>query len=107
MNNLENEKMENMIDDVYITIDIKIPNGLLKPLKIYNRNYEDTLESVNNFCKIYSINDESKKMILKKVIHFKNTFFGGNLNNDNNKEGLMMFEDLDTITNTYSNNSNH
>ena len=107
MNNLENEKMENMIDDVYITIDIKIPNGLLKPLKIYNRNYDDTLESVNNFCKIYSINDESKKMILKKVIHFKNTFFGGNLNNDNNKEGLMMFEDLDTITNTYSNNSNH
>ena len=107
LNNFENDKMENMIDDVYITIDIKIPNGLLKPLKIYNKNYDDTLESVNNFCKIYSINDENKKMILKKVIHFKNTFFGCNLNNDNNKEGIMMFEDLDTITNTYSNNSNH
>ena len=105
VNNFDNEKIENIIDDVYITIDIKIPNGLLKPLKIYNKNYNDTLEVVNNFCKIYSINDENKKIILKKVMQYKNTFFGRNLLD--NKDGFILNEDLDTITNTYSNNSNH
>ena len=106
-NNLENEKTENIIDDVYITIDIKIPNGLLKPLKIYNKNYNDTIELVNNFCKIYTINDENKKIILKKVMQYKNTFFGGNLISDNKKDGPSFNEDLDTNPNTYSNNSNH
>ena len=107
VSNYEKDKMKNIIDDVYITIDIKIPNGLSKPLKIYNKNYNDTVDFVNNFCKIYSINDENKKIILKKVIQYKNTFFGRNLIEENNRDGIVMNEDLDTITNTYSNNSNH
>ena len=107
VSNYEKDKMKNIIDDVYITIDIKIPNGLSKPLKIYNKNYNDTVDFVNNFCKIYSINDENKKIILKKVIQYKNTFFGRNLIEENNRDGIIMNEDLDTITNTYSNNSNH
>ena len=105
VNNYDNEKIENIIDDVYITIDIKIPNGLLKPLKIYNKNYNETLEIVNNFCKIYSINDENKRIILKKVLQYKNAFFGRNLME--NKDGFIFNEDLETITNTNSNNSNH
>ena len=107
INNSENEKMENIIDDVYITIDVKIPNGLLKPFKIYNRNDNDTIELVNNFCRIYSINEENKKIILKNVLQYKNAFFGRNLIHDNKRDGFIMNEDLDTITNTYSNNSNH
>jgi hypothetical protein len=99
------ERTRNIIDDVYITIDIKIPNGLLKPLKIYNKSDNDTIDMVNKFCKIFSINDENKKIILKKVMQYKNTFFGRNLLD--NKDGFILNEDLDTITNTYSNNSNH
>ena len=107
MNNSESEKVENIIDGVYITIDIKVPNGLLKPLKIYNKSDNETIELVNNFCRIYTINEENKKIILKNVLQYKNAFFGRNLINDNKKEGFILNEDLDTITNTYSNNSNH
>ena len=107
MNNSESEKVENIIDGVYITIDIKVPNGLLKPLKIYNKGDNETIELVNNFCRIYTINEENKKIILKNVLQYKNAFFGRNLINDNKKEGFVLNEDLDTITNTYSNNSNH
>ena len=107
VNNFENEKVGNIIDDIYINIDIKIPNGLLKPLKIYNRNDKDTVEMVNNFCNIYSINDENKKEILKKVIEYKNAFFNINLNKGNNKEGFMLNEDSEMATYANSNNSNH
>ena len=107
-NNSEREKVQNIIDDIYITIEVKIPNGQLKPLKIYNKNYNDTVELVNNFCKIYSINNENRKIIIKKVMQYKNSFFGRNLVDErNNRDGFLLNEDLDTITNTYSNNSNH
>ena len=105
------EKVGSIIDDVYITIDIKTPNGLLKPLKIYNKNAKDTMDFVNEFCKIYSINDENKKIILKKVIQYKNIFFGRNINDNNNnnkRDRFIMNEDLETITNTNTNtNSNN
>jgi hypothetical protein len=107
-NNSEKEKVQNIIDDIYITIEVKIPNGQLKPLKIYNKNYNDTIELVNNFCKVYSINNENRKIIIKKVMQYKNSFFGRNLIEErSNREGFLLNEDLDTITNTYSNNSNH
>ena len=98
-NNYENEKTENIIDDVYITIDIKIPNGLLKPLKIYNKNDNDTIEMVNNFCRIYSINDENKNAIIKRVIQYKNLFFNTNINKNSSKDCFILNEDSDLITN--------
>ena len=107
LSNLDDDKRENIIDDVYINIDIKIPSGLLKPLKIYNRNDKDTIEMVNKFCKIYSINNENKKVIIKKVIQYKNSFFNAQLNLGNNKDGFILHEDSDIITNAYSNNSGH
>jgi hypothetical protein len=107
-NNSEKEKVQNIIDDIYITIEVKIPNGQLKPLKIYNKNYNDTVELVNNFCKIYSINNENRKIIIKKVMQYKNSFFGRNLIEErSNRDGFLLNEDFETITNTYSNNSNH
>jgi len=105
INNKEDEKNENIIiDGVYITIDIRVPNGLYKPLKIYNTDDNNTIELVNNFCKIYSINDEDKKIILKIVMEYKNYFFGRNINGSNNKNDALVNEDLDTITNTYNSN---
>ena len=107
INNFENENNENIIDNVYITIDIKVPNGLLKPLKIYNKSDNDTIELVNNFCRVYSMNEENKKIILNNVLQYKNAFFGRNFINNKKEDGFMMNEELDTIPNTYSNNSNH
>ena len=100
-----NKNKDNIIDDVFITLNIRIPNGLSKPLKIYDKDYNDTVESVNNFCKTYSINDENKKIIFRKVMEYKNVFFSRNIIDYNNRNGFMLNEDLDTITNTYSNNN--
>ena len=104
INKLENKKIEKVIEDIFFTINIKIPNGQLKPLKINKKNYNDTIELVNNFCKIYSINNENKEAILKKINQYKNSFFSRNINEVNNKEGFLFKEDLDSFT---SNNSNH
>ena len=38
------------------------------------------------------------------IIKLKYSFFGKN--NENNRDKIIMREDLDTITNTYSNNGN-
>ena len=103
--NNKGEKKEIMIDDIYITIDIKVPNGLLKPLKIYNKNYNDIITKVNEFCKIYSINDENKKMILKKVIECKNLFFGRY--DPKNPDDFIINEDLDTIPNSGVNSNDY
>jgi hypothetical protein len=103
LNNYENE---NIFEDFFITVNIKLPNGLSKPLKIYNNNDKDTLKSVIAFCRMYHIKDEYKKIIYQKVIQYKNNFFSGRNKIDSNKDGFIMNEDSDTITNTYSNNSN-
>ena len=95
-----------VIDDVFITIQVKIPNGELKPLKI--RNSENVIDTVNDFCSMYNINEESKKQILYKVLSFKNSFLKLNMNNYDNKyndEFFMLNEDLETVTNSNSNSN--
>ena len=102
--NLESEKNDNIIDNIYITLDIKIKNGAIKPLKIYNKKDKKIIDDINNFCRIYSLNEEVKKTLIKKALKYKYNLFGNNL--DNNKEGFMIGEDLDTITKAYSNDGN-
>jgi len=99
--NLENDKIENIIDNIYITMDIKVSIGVIKPLKIYNKPDKDIIDYISNFCKIYSLNEETKKILIKKALKLKYSFFGKNIGNNRNK--IIMGEDLDTITNTYSN----
>ena len=99
--NLENDKIENIIDNIYITMDIKVSVGVIKPLKIYNKPDKDTIDYISNFCKIYSLNEETKKILIKKALKLKYSFFGKNIGNNRNK--IIMGEDLDTINNTYSN----
>ena len=78
-----NKKMdigEDIIDNIYITIEIKINNGQLKPLKIY-KNQNDTNEMVNNFCEKYNISEEGKKVIFNKVKYYQKIFFKESINN--------------------------
>ena len=81
-------------------MDIKVSIGVIKPLKIYNKPDKDTIDYITNFCKIYSLNEETKKILIKKALKLKYSFFGKNIGNNRNK--IIMGEDLDTITNTYS-----
>ena len=77
--NLNNEKND-IIDNIYITIEIKINNGQLKPLKIY-KNQNDSYEMVNNFCEMYNISEEDKNVIINKVKYYQKFFFKENINN--------------------------
>ena len=82
--NLNTEKNDNIIKDVYITLDIKTPSGIIKQLKIYNKTDKNTIEDINSFCKIYSLNEEVKKMLIKKAIQYKYNFFRKNLEKKRN-----------------------
>ena len=101
---LENENIENIIDSIYITFDIRVSNGVIKPLKIYNKNDKGTMEDISDFCKIYRLNEENKKILIKKALKFKYNFFGKN--KENNQEEFISKENLDIIPNTYSNDGN-
>jgi hypothetical protein len=76
-NYYKNEK-QGLIEDAFITISIKVPNGELKPFEIHNNKLEDTYESVGIFCKKYNIKEEMKSLIFQKVLEYKNLFFNKN-----------------------------
>ena len=112
--NPENEIIEN----IYITLDIKTPNGIAKPLKIYNKNDNSVIEDVSNFCRIYNLNEEIKKLLINRAIKYriynlneeikkllinraikyKNNFF------NNNKEKFINEINREFFDNTYKKN---
>ena len=93
----EKNKYSNIIDNIYITLEIKIPNGELKPIKIY-KNQNNIIETINQFCETYKINREERKIIFNKVIQYKNSFFGKDSIEEDND--ININEDMDTICNT-------
>ena len=108
--NFKNDNIENIIENVYITLDIKLPNGSIKLLKIYNKNDNETIEDIFNFCKIYSLNDEVKKMLIQKALNYKNLFFEKNTISDysnkmyNIKQKQLNYnDDSNRISNSYMN----
>ena len=104
-NNLKNIKSnlnKTIIDSIYITIEIKMPNGELKPLIIY-KDQNNTIDLINEFCEENHITDEDRKIIFNKVIQYKNAFFEKSLNEEKNDYNPNNNEDMDTIANTYGN----
>ena len=89
----KSKQKNKIINNIFVTIEIKIHNGQLKPFKIY-KNQNNTEESVDNFCKMFNINEEDKKEIYNQVVYYKNIFFGEK-NND-----LNIKKEMDT-TDTY------
>ena len=74
----EKGKNNAIIDNIYITLDIKLSNGIIKPLKIYNKSDKDTIEDIYNFCKAYSLSEEFNKILIKKAMNYKYNFYGKN-----------------------------
>ena len=93
--NLENEINENIINDIYISLDIKVKDDIIKQVKIYNKPDKDTIEDISNFCKIYSINEKIKKDLIKIGLKYKFNFFGKNI--DNTRGGSIPTVNIDTI----------
>ena len=89
----KSKEKNKIINNIFVTIEIKIHNGQLKPFKIY-KNQNNTEEDVDSFCNMFNINEEDKKEIYYQVLHYKNIFFGEK-NND-----LSTKKEIDT-TDTY------
>ena len=101
--NITKENDNNIIDNISVIMEIKIPNGKSKPFKVYkNQNIN---ESVEEFCKNNRINKEDKKAIYNQAIYFKNNIFGRNTYESNyakkNLEDNFLSDNVDTNTNAY------
>ena len=77
-----------IVGDIYVIMNINLPKGGIKQLKIY-KNIGGVKSLVNEFCKKYNIDDENKKIIYNEAISFKNNIYGKNVNeikftNENN-----------------------
>ena len=75
---------KNIIDKIYITLDIKIPNGELKQLKIY-KNDNNVIDLVDDFCEKYEMYEKDRDFLLSKVIQYKNECFEKIIIEDNNE----------------------
>jgi len=70
--NKENESQRNLSNDEYFSIQITIPNGKDRILRI-SRN-DDPEEIASNFCKIYGLKPEIKSRLTKTINHFVNLY---------------------------------
>ena len=102
-NNLKENGNNNIIDNIYVIIEIKTPNGEKKPIKIY-KNQNDINEIVEKFCKDNKINNENKDIIYNKVTYYHDNIFGRNTYKNNftkfNFEDNLFSEYRETKTNT-------
>ena len=77
------KKRENLNSE-FFTLQIKIPNGQLRNLKIYLKS--DPYKVADEFCKIYSIKESVKKKLIKNIIECQRAYL-------NNKKYQEMEEE--------------
>ena len=75
---------KNIQNEEFFTLQIKIPNGQLRTLKIYLKN--DPCKIADEFCKIYSIKESVKKKLVKNIIECQRAYL-------NNKKYQEMEEE--------------
>ena len=83
-NNNEINSNENESDEKeeYFNLQIKLPNGKMQTLKIYEN--DDANEVVEEFCKIHSIDDNVKNKLVDNIqIWQKQFLLNDNKNNEN------------------------
>ena len=73
----DSEENESDGNDDYITIDLKISNGITRKIKVYKN--DDPMEIAQKFCKTYQINNNIKEKLAKNIEQFKLKY----LNNEN------------------------
>lgn len=77
----ENESDGN---DDYFTIQVKIPNGSERTLRIYED--DDPFEIASSFCKTYCMKDEIRDILAKNITKFKNTYLSQKNEDDDSYE---------------------
>ena len=78
-NNTTEELNEN--DDQYFSIQITIPSGKERTLKVHVD--DDPFEIADNFCKVYGMKDEIKERLARTIIKFMEIYLKNEkINND-------------------------
>ncbi len=72
----------------FFTLQIKIPNGQLRALKIYMK--DDPYKVADDFCKIYSIKESIKKKLINNIINCQKAYL-----NDKRREEIENEEELE------------
>jgi hypothetical protein len=83
----KNKKNKKEKED-FFTLQIKIPNGQLRVLKIYIKN--DPYKVADDFCKIYSIKDSVKKKFINNIINCQKAYL-----NDKRRQEIEDEEELE------------
>ena len=76
----KNKSRINHSKDEFFTLQIKIPNGQLRSLKIFIKS--DPYKVAGDFCKIYSIKESVKQKLIKNIIDCQKAY----LNNKKSRE---------------------
>ena len=70
--NITYEDNESDGNDDYFTIDLKLPNGKIRKIKVYEK--DDPIEIAENFCKTYKIKDNIKEKLVMNIKSFKEKY---------------------------------
>ena len=89
-NSNENESDDN---DEYFNLQIKLPNGKIQTLKVYED--DDPNEVVEEFCKIHSIDDSIKNKLVANIETCQKQFLSNGMKNNDNEDYLKNNEDKD------------
>ena len=66
------KRKKNPENEDYFTLQIKIPNGQLRTIKIYSNS--DPYKIAGEFCRIYSLKDNIKEKLIKNIIECKRAY---------------------------------
>ena len=92
----KNKKKNNRNGNEFFTLQIKIPIGKLKKIKIYKD--DDANKIADEFCRIYSIKDNVKQKLIKNIIKYQNLYLK-KIQTENEGENFEEFQKLkeDTV----------
>ncbi len=71
-----NDKKDFKKNEQFFTIQIKIPNGKERHIKVYLN--EDPYDVADNFCKTYCLKNEVKERLAKTILNFRNLYLQKN-----------------------------
>ena len=93
----KNKQNNNNKKDEYFTLQIKIPNGQLRVIKIYMKS--DPYKVADDFCKIYSIKDSVKRKLINNIISCQKAYINNKKQEEMENEREELEEEGEYIDN--------
>ena len=88
LRNKNKEKNNNKKNEDFFTIQIKIPSGRERQIKVYLS--EDPYDVADNFCKTYCLKNEVKERLAKTILNFRNLYLQKNHIQNKNDDNIQI-----------------